>query len=85
MLEGRNVPADKIFDAISLAEHFENYILATGKGFTPEVAWEVIFEQAIRVDVLDSALQGDDRCRFAIHLPSQLSIPASSSNQSKGA
>ena len=47
--------------------------------------WEVIFEQPIQVEVLESVLQGDDRCRFAIHLPSHLSIPASSLNQSKGA
>ena len=38
MLEGRNLPADNIPDAIALAERFENYILATGKGFTPQVA-----------------------------------------------
>lgn len=40
MLEGRNLPADNIPDAIALAERFENYILATGKGFTPQVAWD---------------------------------------------
>jgi hypothetical protein len=28
----------------------------------------VIFVQALQTDVLESALQGDLRCRFAIHL-----------------
>jgi len=31
--------------------------------------WEVIFEQKIEAEVLESVLNGDDRCRFAIHLP----------------
>lgn len=32
-------------------------------------AFEIIFEQTLKVDVLESILRGDDRCRFAIHLP----------------
>jgi hypothetical protein len=31
--------------------------------------WEVIFGQPLEVDVVESVLQGDLRCRFAIHLP----------------
>ena len=31
--------------------------------------WEVIFEQPIKAEVLESILMGDERCRFAIHLP----------------
>ena len=31
--------------------------------------WEVIFEQPLQAEVLESVLQGDLRCRFAIHLP----------------
>jgi hypothetical protein len=31
--------------------------------------WEVIFEQPLEADVLESVLQGDQRCRFAVHLP----------------
>jgi hypothetical protein len=31
--------------------------------------WEVIFGQPIEAEVLESVLQGDSRCRFAIHLP----------------
>ena len=31
--------------------------------------WEAALGQRIKVDVLESVLQGDSRCRFAIHLP----------------
>ncbi len=31
--------------------------------------WEAIFGQKLEVDILESILQGDLRCRFAIHLP----------------
>jgi len=31
--------------------------------------WEVILGQKLEVDILESILQGDLRCRFAIHLP----------------
>ncbi len=33
--------------------------------------WEIIFGQSLKADVLESALKGDLRCRFAIHLPAQ--------------
>ncbi len=36
--------------------------------------WELIFEQTLKVEVLESALRGDLRCRFAIHLPDRLEI-----------
>ena len=36
--------------------------------------WEVIFGQTLQVDLLESALRGDFRCRFAIHLPETLEI-----------
>ena len=31
--------------------------------------WEVIFGQPLKAEVLETILQGDSRCRFAIHLP----------------
>jgi hypothetical protein len=37
--------------------------------------WEVIFDQKLEAEVLESVLQGDMRCRFAIHLP--VSVAAS--------
>jgi hypothetical protein len=36
--------------------------------------WEVIFGQTLEVEVLESALKGDFRCRFAVHLPENLVI-----------
>jgi hypothetical protein len=34
--------------------------------------WEGALGQKIQVEVLESVLQGDDRCRFAIHLPERV-------------
>lgn len=34
--------------------------------------WEVIFGQTLQADVLESVLQGNLRCRFAIHLPEKI-------------
>ncbi len=31
--------------------------------------FEIIFDQQLKVEVLESALKGDQQCRFAIHLP----------------
>jgi len=36
--------------------------------------WEVIFGQTLQVEVLESALRGDFRCRFVVHLPETLEI-----------
>lgn len=36
--------------------------------------WEVIFSQTLDVDMLESVIKGDLRCRFAIHLPENLEI-----------
>jgi len=33
--------------------------------------WEAALGQRIQVDVLESVLRGDERCRFAIHLPTE--------------
>jgi hypothetical protein len=37
--------------------------------------WEVIFRRPIQVEVLESVLKGDTRCRFAIRLPDE-AMPA---------
>lgn len=34
--------------------------------------WEMIFGRPLQAEVLESVLRGDDRCRFAIHLPPEL-------------
>ena len=36
--------------------------------------WEVIFGQTLKVEVLESALRGDFRCRFAVHLPAGFTL-----------
>jgi hypothetical protein len=36
--------------------------------------WEVIFGQTLEVDLLESVLKGDFRCRFAVHLPDNLIV-----------
>lgn len=38
--------------------------------------WEVIFGQTLKVEVLESALKGDFRCRFAVQLPEKLVVNA---------
>jgi hypothetical protein len=37
--------------------------------------WEGALGQKVQVEVLESVLQGDDRCRFAIHLPEEIVTP----------
>lgn len=32
-------------------------------------SWDVIFDQPLKATVVESVLQGDEQCRFAIHLP----------------
>jgi hypothetical protein len=36
--------------------------------------WEVILGQTLQADLLESALKGDYRCRFAVHLPADFEI-----------
>jgi len=31
--------------------------------------WEAILDRRLRIDLVESVLQGDDRCLFAVHLP----------------
>jgi hypothetical protein len=33
--------------------------------------WEIVFDQPVRVDVLESLLNGDSICKFAVHIPRQ--------------
>ncbi len=42
-------------------------------GYTKK-PWEIIFGQTLKVEVLKSALKGDDCCRFAVHLPEDLGV-----------
>lgn len=46
-----------------------NSIFCNCSGGFSKKFWEIIFHQELEVKVLESALQGDMRCRFAIRLP----------------
>jgi len=52
---------------ISLSQTFCN----CSAGYTRQL-WEGIFQQPVRVEVVESLLRGDPHCRFEIHLPAGL-------------
>ncbi|HEY43746.1 MAG TPA: hypothetical protein G4O11_07170 [Anaerolineae bacterium] len=51
-----------------------NAVFCNCSGGFHKKPWEVIFGQTLQVEVLESALKGDFRCRFAIHLPEKLEV-----------
>jgi hypothetical protein len=51
-----------------------NPIFCNCSGGFSKKPWEIIFEQELKVQVLESALKGDSRCRFAVHLPETLQL-----------
>jgi hypothetical protein len=51
-----------------------NPIFCNCSGGFSKKPWEVIFDQPLQVEVLESALKGDLRCRFVVHLPENLKI-----------
>jgi hypothetical protein len=53
--------------------HMDPIFCNCSGGFSKK-PWEVIFGQTLQVKVLESALHGDFRCRFAVHLPEDLVI-----------
>jgi hypothetical protein len=55
-------------EAIKSGEKVEPIFCYCSAGFSKK-SWEVIFGQTLRAEVLESALKGDMRCRFAVHLP----------------
>ena len=34
--------------------------------------WEGVFNKPVQINIIESVLQGDERCRFAIHIPNDL-------------
>ena len=34
--------------------------------------WEAILDRRLRIDLVESVLQGHDRCLFAVHIPEEL-------------
>lgn len=51
-----------------------NAVFCNCSGGFSKKPWEVIFGQTLQVEVLESVLKGDLRCRFTIHLPEKLEI-----------
>jgi hypothetical protein len=51
-----------------------NPVFCNCSGGFSKKPWEVIFGQTLKVEVLESALKGDFRCRFAVHLPENLQV-----------
>ena len=51
-----------------------NPVFCNCSGGFSKKPWEVIFGQTLQVEVLESAIMGDFRCRFAVHLPERLEI-----------
>ena len=51
-----------------------NPVFCNCSGGFSKKPWEVIYSQTLQVDLLESALKGDYRCRFAVHLPEQMEI-----------
>jgi hypothetical protein len=61
-------------EAIKNGDVHLNAVFCNCSGGFHKKPWEVIFEQTLQVEVLESVLKGDLRCRFAIHLPEKLEI-----------
>jgi hypothetical protein len=61
-------------EAIKNGEVSLNPIFCNCSGGFHKKPWELIFRQPLQVEVLESVLKGDMRCRFAIHLPENLEI-----------
>ncbi len=51
-----------------------NAVFCNCSGGFSKKPWEVIFGQTLKVDLLESALKGDSRCRFAVHLPEKMEM-----------
>jgi hypothetical protein len=61
-------------EAIKNSNFRLNPVFCNCSGGFHKKPWEVIFDQTLKVEVLESVLKGDFRCRFAIHLPEKLEI-----------
>jgi hypothetical protein len=61
-------------EAIKNGDIHLNAVFCNCSGGFHKKPWEVIFGQNLQVEVLESVLKGDIRCRFAIHLPENLEI-----------
>jgi hypothetical protein len=58
----------RVRDALRISESLSPTYCNCGAGFYKGI-WEVILQQSVEVDVLETVLAGGQVCRFAIHLP----------------
>jgi hypothetical protein len=58
----------RIREAIGSTRKISPTYCYCGAGFYKAI-WEYIFEQPVKVELLESVLQGDEVCKVAIHLP----------------
>jgi hypothetical protein len=61
-------------EAIKTDEIQMNPVFCYCSGGFSKKPWEIIFGQTLQVDLLESVLKGDFRCRFAVHLPENLGV-----------
>jgi hypothetical protein len=61
-------------EAIKSGNIHLNAVFCNCSGGFSKKPWEVIFDQVLEVEVLESALNGDFSCRFAVQLPDDLEM-----------
>jgi hypothetical protein len=57
-LKEEDQPVDPVFCNCS-GGYYKNY-------------WEAVLGQPVKVDLLESVIQGDHVCKFALHLPKEI-------------
>jgi predicted hydrocarbon binding protein len=58
-------------DALSTSETISPTYCYCGAGFYKGI-WEEILQEPVAVEVLESVVQGDEVCKIAVYLPSDL-------------
>jgi hypothetical protein len=61
-------------EAIKNGNIHMNPVFCNCSGGFSKKPWEVIFGQPLKVEMLESVIKGDFRCRFVVHLPENLGI-----------
>ena len=61
----------RVRDALSTSETISPTYCYCGAGFYKGI-WEEILQEPVAVEVLESVFQGDEVCKVAVYLPSDL-------------
>lgn len=61
----------RVRDALRMSETISPTYCYCGAGFYKGI-WEEILQEPVAVEVLETVLQGDDVCKIAVYLPSDL-------------